>query len=223
MYCLSGYLVFHWCDLGVMDSAKYKYVLSLYYIGHICGGCPCLLAVVKSWFSVLTASGYHGTAVFDGLEKVWKSTHTWARITVLQSCPCLFVTCMMYALVHVMALEVFVRPSVLLVVVFVWCHFFSGCESVSLWYPEQWMINAIKYNNEALVYHGNMHGLHLNRCVDQQRKTCVTGLNLVTRQQQPQFPGWVMPTPMGYYEDDHAWLSDGHWRNASQRLRQIPY
>ena len=81
--------------------------------------------------------------------------------------------------------------TVLLVVVFDRCHLFGGCESVSLWYPEQWLINAIKYNNEALVYHGN-----------------ITGLNLVTCQQQPQFPGWVTPTPTGYY----AWLSDGSVR-----------
>ena len=55
--------------------------------------------------------------------------------------------------------------TVLLVVVFDRCQLFGGCESVSLWYPEQ----------------------------------------------QPQFTGWV--TPMGYYEDDHASLSDDRRRN----------
>ena len=110
-------------------------------------------------------------------NRPWRSMHTWAMRPVLQFCPCLFVTCVMYALVYVMAMEVFVRPTVLLVAVFDRCHLFGGCESVSLWYPEQWLINAIKYNNEALVYHGN-----------------ITGLNLVTRKKQPQFPGWVTPT-----------------------------
>ena len=41
--------------------------------------------------------------------------------------------------------------------------------------------------------------------------TCVTVLNLVRRQQQPLFLGWVTPT--GYYEDDHASLSEDHRRN----------
>ena len=133
-------------------------------------------------------------------NRSWRSTHTWAMRPVLQFCPFLFVTCVMYALVHVMAMEVFVRLTVLLVVAFDWCHLFGGCESMSLWFPKQWMINAIKYNNEALVYHNNIHRLHLNIGVDQQKKSCVTGLNLGARQQQPQFIGWVTPSPTDYYK-----------------------
>ena len=56
--------------------------------------------------------------------------------------------------------------------------------------------------------------------------TCVTVLNLVRRQQQPLFLGWVTPT--GYYEDDHAcitegWSSTQHWRNASTHTTQHDY
>ena len=45
-------------------------------------------------------------------NRSWRSTHTWAMRPVLQSCPCLFVTCVMYALVHVMALDRVVSCSI---------------------------------------------------------------------------------------------------------------
>ena len=164
---------------------------------------------VESWFATPTASGYHGTLVFNGLEQVWAGTdlgleeHAYLgdSFQSLLLCDLRDVRiglCDGFGSVCKTIRTVICSTSLL--VVFVRCHFFVGCECVSLWFPKQWMINVIKYNNEALVYHNNIHGLHLNRGVDQQRKSCVTGLNLVTRQQQPQFTGWVTPSPTDYYE-----------------------